>query len=65
VSKAAKKAVRKRKPTLRAALAAAAKEGKTVKSATIEDGKVTLIFGEPTPETCTNDWDEALNRDKH
>jgi hypothetical protein len=64
VSKAAKKPVRKRKPTLRAALDAAQKAGKAVKSATVEDGKVTLVFGEPTAET-SNEWDEALNRGKH
>jgi hypothetical protein len=66
VSKAPKKAVRRRKPTLRAALAAAARAGKTVKSATIEDGKVTLVFGEPTAADASRyEWDEALNRDKH
>jgi hypothetical protein len=66
VSKAPKKAVRRRKPTLRAALAAAAQAGKTVKSATIEDGKVTLVFGEPTTADASRDeWDEALNRDKN
>ena len=31
--------------------------------ATIEDGKVTLGFGEPTADRCS-EWDEALNRDK-
>jgi hypothetical protein len=31
--------------------------------ATIEDGKVTLVIGEPTADTCS-EWDEALNRDK-
>jgi hypothetical protein len=31
--------------------------------ATIEDGKVTLVFGEPTADT-SSEWDEALNRDK-
>jgi hypothetical protein len=65
VSKAPKKAVRKRKPTLRAALAAAAQAGKTVRSATIEDGKVTLVFGEPTTDnTETNPWDTVLSHAK-
>jgi hypothetical protein len=51
---------------LRAALTAAAQAGKTVKSATVEDGKVTLIFGEPTTaDASSSEWDEALNRDKH
>ena len=31
--------------------------------ATIEDGKVTLVIGEPTADT-SSEWDEALNRDK-
>ena len=71
VSKAPNKAVRKRKPTLRAALAAAAQAGQTVKSATIEDGKVTLVFGsgESVAVDGTNDdWDkklEELERGKH
>jgi hypothetical protein len=64
VSKASKKTVRRRKPTLSAALKAAQKAGRPVKSVTIEDGKVTLVFGEPTADT-SNEWDEALNRGKH
>ena len=32
-------------------------------AAAIEDSKVTLVFGEPTPDT-SSEWDEALNRDK-
>jgi len=56
------KAVRKRKPTLRAALEAAQKAGKAVKSATIEDGKVTLTFGEDAPTEAGNEWDETLKR---
>lgn len=59
------KAKRQRKPTLRAALEAAQKAGRSVKSATIEDGKVTLVFGEPTPESSIDEWDERLNRGKH
>jgi hypothetical protein len=31
--------------------------------ATIEDGNVTLVLGEPTADT-SSEWDEALNRDK-
>jgi hypothetical protein len=64
MSEPSKKSVRKRKPTLRAALEAAQKAGRQVKSATIEDGKVTLVFGEPTGDT-SNEWDERLCRDKH
>ena len=55
---------RRRRPTLKSALEAAQKAGKAVKSATIEDGKVTLVFGEPTADT-SNEWDERLNRGKH
>ena len=55
---------RPRRPTLRSAIEAAEKAGKKVKSATIEDGKVTLVFGEPTGDT-SNEWDERLCRDKH
>jgi hypothetical protein len=40
-------------------------KSQTVKSATIEDGKVTLVFGEPTADTSCSERDEALNRDKH
>ena len=65
MSKAAKKTVRKRKPTLRAALEAAAKAGRTVKTAIVEDGRVTLTFGESSDAPASNEWDEALNRDKH
>ena len=60
------KSVRKRRPTLRAALEAAQKAGKAVKSATVENGKVTLVFGEPTADNGNeNEWDKALGRDKH
>ena len=55
---------RQRKPTLRAALEAAKAAGRPVKSATIEDGKVTLVFGELAADT-SSEWDEALNRGKH
>jgi hypothetical protein len=62
VTKAPKKAVRRRKPTLKAALAAAQKAGKSVRSATIEDGKVTLVFGEATADNSeTNPWDTVLS----
>ena len=60
-----KKSVRKRRPTLRAALEAAQKAGKAVKSATIKDGEVTLVFGEPTAAESIDEWDERLNRGKH
>jgi hypothetical protein len=61
------KPVRRRRPTLTAALKAAKAAGKQVKSAVVEDGKVTLVFvGDETPiEAGTNEWDEALGRGKH
>jgi hypothetical protein len=69
MSKAPKKAVRKRKPTLRAALEAANKAGNAVKSATIENGKVTLVFASgESVATTSDDWDrklEELERGKH
>ena len=65
MSKAPKKTVpRRRRPTLSAALKPAQKAGKPVKSATIEDGKVTLTFGD-VPTESSNEWDEALSRGKH
>ena len=50
---------RKRKPTLRAALEAAQKAGKAVKSAIVKDGEIRLEFGEPTADRG-NDWDRKL-----
>jgi hypothetical protein len=54
---------------LRAALKAARAAGETVKSATIEDGKVTLTFGESAVDgTNENEWDRRereLARGKH
>ena len=67
MSEPPKKSVRKRKPTLRAALEAAKAVGETVKSATIEDGKVTLVFGESAADS-NDDWDSKLaelERGKH
>ena len=56
-----KKAVRRRRrPTLSSALRAARAAGETVKSATIEDGKVTLVFGNGETATTTDDWDMHL-----
>ena len=49
---------RRRRPTLSAALRAAEKAGKAVKSATIENGKVTLVFA--NGEITTDDWDMHL-----
>ena len=49
---------RLRRPTLRSAIEAAEKAGKKVKSATIEDGKVTLVFA--NGEITTDDWDMHL-----
>ena len=61
------KPVRRRRPTLSSALKAAQKAGRKVKSAVVEDGKVTLTFGDDEPtESNTNEWDEALKgRGKH
>jgi len=61
---------RRRRPTLSAALKAARAAGETVKSATIEDGKVTLVFGggESVTVNANDDWDkklEELERGKH
>ena len=61
------KPARRRRPTLSAALRAAKAAGKQVRSATVEDGKVTLVFvGDDTPvEAGTNEWDRILDRGKH
>ena len=65
----AKTARRRRRPTLSAALKAARAAGETVRSATVEDGKVTLVFGSGESVTSANDdWDkklEELERGKH
>jgi hypothetical protein len=55
----------RRRPTLSAALKAAQKAGRTVKSAVVEDGKVTLTFGDDAPTESNNEWDKALRRGKH
>ena len=64
-----KRVRRRRRPTLSAALKAARKAGEKVQSATIEDGKVTLVFGNGESVTSANDdWDrklEELERGKH
>jgi hypothetical protein len=66
VSEPSKKAVQRRRPTLSSALKAAQKAGRTVKSAVVEDGKVTLTFGDEAPTEASDEWDEALKRcDKH
>jgi len=67
VSEPPKKSARKRKPTLRSALEAAQKAGRSVRSATIRDGEVVLEFGEPTVDT-SDEWDRKLrelDRGKH
>jgi hypothetical protein len=57
---------KRRRPALKALLEAAQKAGKPVRSAIVDaDGRVVLEFGEPTADTNTNEWDEALNRGKH
>jgi hypothetical protein len=61
MSKPPKKTGRKRRPTLRGALKAARAAGEKVQSATIEDGKVTLVFGSGETVASTNDdWDRRL-----
>jgi hypothetical protein len=57
---------RRRRPTLSAALKAAAKAGRKVKSAVVEDGRVTIVFDDGESRTgASNEWDEALSRGKH
>ena len=54
---------RQRRPTLRALLEQARKAGRPVKSAVVEDAKVTLTFGDEPPDN--DEWDERLSRGKH
>jgi hypothetical protein len=57
---------RRRMPTLRAALTAARQAGRPIKSATVDpNGRIRIEFGEPTADTNSNEWDEALDRGKH
>ena len=56
------KPVRSRRPTLAAALKAAEKAGRQVKSAVVEDGKVTLTFADGASTETSDEWDEALKR---
>jgi hypothetical protein len=57
---------RRRRPTLRAALEAARKAGRTVKSAVVEHDRVVLTFDDDASvKSGTNEWDEALGRGKH
>jgi hypothetical protein len=51
---------RVRRPSLRSAIEAAEKAGKKVKSATVENGKVTLVFANGETATTTDDWDMHL-----
>jgi hypothetical protein len=52
---------RPRRPTLKAALTAAQKAGKSVKSATVDpDGKITIVFGAPAADSASDDWDHRL-----
>jgi hypothetical protein len=52
---------RSRKVTLRRELREAKKAGFNVSSATIEDGRVTLTFGEPA-KTAGNELDDWMER---
>jgi hypothetical protein len=59
-----KKPRRQRKPTLARALREAANAGVNVAGATIEDGKVSLTFGEVAKSNGNveaNPWDTVLN----
>jgi hypothetical protein len=57
---------RARKPTLASELRQAKKAGLSVKGATIEQDKLTLTFGEPTPDnTEVNPWDTVLKHAAH
>jgi hypothetical protein len=58
----------RRRPSLSAALKAAKEAGLSVRSATVEGEKMTLVFvgGDAPVEVGSNEWDEALKRcDKH
>ena len=55
-----KPARRQRRPTLRDALKAARAAGQKVRSATVENGKVTLVFANGQTATTTDDWDMHL-----
>jgi hypothetical protein len=60
------KPVRRRRPTLSAALKAAKAAGKQVRSAVVERDRVVLTFtDDASVESGTNEWDEALGRGKH
>jgi outer membrane protein TolC len=57
---------RPRRPTLRQALKAAEKAGKTVKSSKQDpDGTITLIFSNGETTTITDDWDTHLREQGH
>jgi hypothetical protein len=62
VVSSSQKKPRRRKTTLARALREAAKAGVNVAGATIEDGKVTLTFGEPRPTETGNPWLADLNK---
>jgi len=51
---------RRRRPTLSAALKGARAAGEKVRAAIVEDGKITLTFGEPTADNANDDWDRKL-----
>ena len=53
---------RKRRPALKAALEAAQKAGLAVKTAVVEDGKVSLTFGDGTTVSSNNEneWSRRL-----
>jgi hypothetical protein len=56
------KPARRRRPTLSAALKAAKQAGRPVSSAVVEDGKVTLVFGDDdtSVEAGSKQWDKAI-----
>jgi hypothetical protein len=62
VASSGQKKTRRRRTTLAGVLREAAKAGVNVAGATIEDGKVTLTFGEPRPTETGNPWLADLNK---
>jgi hypothetical protein len=53
---------RQRRPSLAAALKQASDAGVPVAGATIEDGKVSLTFGEGVPSEANNPWLADLDK---
>jgi hypothetical protein len=61
MSEPPRNSARRRRPTLKAALEAAEKAGRRVKSAVVESDRVVLTFADDASvESGTSEWDEAL-----